>query len=125
MEYMLGHALDIGLLAMLILFQPEIRRALEQFGQTKLGIKIIGIGTPSNDAKQKWNIAIEAICDSCVELSASCTGALIVIERQTKLGEQIESGTILKHFSVFHVCSPLSELRLWLLKSDLFPLILQ
>lgn len=95
MEYMLGHALDIGLLAMLILFQPEIRRALEQFGQTKLGIKIIGIGTPSNDAKQKWNIAIEAICDSCVELSASCTGALIVIERQTKLGEQIESGTIL------------------------------
>ena len=55
----------------------------------------MGIGTPSNDAKQKWNIAIETICDSCVELSASCTGALIVIERQTKLGEQIESGTIL------------------------------
>lgn len=95
MEYILGHALDIGLLAMLILFQPEIRRALEQFGQTKLGIKIMGIGTPSSDAKQKWNIAIETICDSCVELSASCTGALIVIERQTKLGEQIESGTIL------------------------------
>lgn len=94
-EYILGHALDIGLLAMLILFQPELRRALEQFGQTKLGIKIMGIGSPSNDVKQRWNEAIEAICDSCVELSASCTGALIVIERQTKLGEQIESGTIM------------------------------
>lgn len=95
MEYILGHALDIGLLAMLILFQPEIRRALEQFGQTKIGIKLIGIGTPSNDVKQRWNTAIEAICDSCVELSASCTGALIVIERKTRLGEQIETGTIM------------------------------
>lgn len=95
MEYILHQALDVGLLAMLILFQPELRRALEQFGQNKLGIKLIGIGTPSNDIKQRWSETIEIICDSCVELSASCTGALIVIERQTKLGEQIESGTIM------------------------------
>lgn len=94
-EYILSHALSIGLFAMLILFQPELRRALEQFGQTKFGIKLIGIGTPSNDLKQRWNIAIEAICDSCVELSASCTGALIVIERKTRLGEQIETGTLM------------------------------
>ncbi|MDE7365484.1 MAG: diadenylate cyclase CdaA [Ruminococcus sp.] len=93
-RYMLSHALDIGLVAMIVLFQPELRRALEQFGQTAIGIKI-GIGTPSNDVKQQWNKAIDVICDSCVELSASCTGALIVIERQTKLGEQIESGTIM------------------------------
>lgn len=95
MEYILGNALDVGLLAMLILFQPEIRRALEQFGQTQFGIKMIGIGTPSGDAKSRWNTAIEAICDSCVELSASCTGALIVIERKTRLGEQIETGTLM------------------------------
>ena len=95
MEYILGNALDVGLLAMLILFQPEIRRALEQFGQTQFGIKMIGIGTPSGDAKSRWNTAIEAICDSCVELSASCTGALIVIERKTRLGEQIETGTFM------------------------------
>lgn len=94
MEYILGHALDIGLLAMLILFQPEIRRALEQFGTTKFGIKLIGIG-PSDDEKTRWNAAIESICDSCVELSASCTGALIVIERETRLGEQIETGTMM------------------------------
>ncbi|MDE6775679.1 MAG: diadenylate cyclase CdaA [Ruminococcus sp.] len=95
MNYILGKALDIGLLAMLILFQPEIRRALEQFGTTQFGIKFIGIGTPSNDLKQRWNTAIEAICDTCVELSASCTGALIVIERKTRLGEQIETGTLM------------------------------
>ncbi len=95
MEYILGNALDVGLLAMLILFQPEIRRALEQFGQTKFGMNLIGIGMPSNDIKQRWSNAIEAICDSCVELSASCTGALIVIERKTRLGEQIETGTLM------------------------------
>lgn len=95
MEYILGHALDVGLLAMLILFQPEIRRALEQFGQTKFGTKLMGIVTPTSDLKNRWNIAIEAICDSCVEFSASCTGALIVIERKTRLGEQIETGTIM------------------------------
>ncbi|MGN1036414.1 MAG: diadenylate cyclase, partial [Ruminococcus sp.] len=44
---------------------------------------------------EKWSNAIQSICDSCVELSATCTGALIVVERQTRLGEQIETGTIL------------------------------
>ena len=42
-----------------------------------------------------WEHAIDAICDSCVELSATLTGALIVVERQVRLGEQIETGTIL------------------------------
>lgn len=95
MTYILSHAFDVGLLAMLILFQPEIRRALEHFGQTNIGIKLIGIGSYSNDVKHRWNTAIDAICDSCIELSASCTGALIVIERKTRLGEQIETGTIM------------------------------
>lgn len=95
MEYILGHALDIGLLAMLILFQPELRRALEKFGRTRIGVNLLGISTVSGNMRQKWNNAIDAICDSCVELSASCTGALIVVERQTRLGEQIETGTIL------------------------------
>ena len=95
MKYILGHALDIGLIAMIILFQPELRRALEKFGRTKFGVTLLGIGSLSGDVKQKWETAIDAICDSCVELSASCTGALIVCERQTRLGEQIETGTIL------------------------------
>jgi diadenylate cyclase len=95
MKYILGHALDIGLIAMIILFQPELRRALEKFGRTKFGIQLLGLGTVTGDVRQRWDNAIEAICDSCVELSASCTGALIVCERQTRLGEQIETGTIL------------------------------
>lgn len=94
-NFILRHALDIGLIAMIILFQPELRRALEKFGRTKFGVKLLGIGAVSDEVKSKWNVAIEAICDACVELSASCTGALIVCERQVRLGEQIETGTVL------------------------------
>ncbi|MBR0142074.1 MAG: diadenylate cyclase CdaA [Ruminococcus sp.] len=95
MSYILEKVLDIGVLAMIILFQPELRRVLEKFGRTQLGVHFLGLGANSDEIVQKWNTAIESICDSCVELSASCTGALIVVERQVKLGEQIETGTIL------------------------------
>ena len=93
--YILKQTLNIGVLAIIILFQAELRRALEKAGRTKFGIKLFGLGQSSDELQQKWNPAIEAICDSCVELSATCTGALIVVERQVRLGEQIETGTIL------------------------------
>ncbi|MDE6091757.1 MAG: diadenylate cyclase CdaA [Ruminococcus sp.] len=95
MEYLLKQTLDIGLIAMIILFQPELRRALEKFGRTKFGIRTFGFGQGSDTIVKKWENAIDAICDSCVELSATCTGALIVVERQVRLGEQIETGTIM------------------------------
>ncbi|MBQ6251176.1 diadenylate cyclase CdaA [Ruminococcus sp.] len=94
-SYLLQNALSMGVLAMIILFQPELRRALEKAGRSKFGIRLFGLGQNSDELKQKWVPAIDAICDSCVELSASCTGALIVVERQVRLGEQIETGTIL------------------------------
>ena len=94
-SYLLQNALSMGVLAMIVLFQPELRRALEKAGRSKFGIRLFGLGQNSDELKQKWVPAIDAICDSCVELSATCTGALIVVERQVRLGEQIETGTIL------------------------------
>lgn len=93
--YLLEATFDIGILAILIIFQPEIRRAVEKLGHTKFGLKSLGFGGSSDELTAKWETAIDAICDSCVELSATCTGALIVIEQQTKLGEQIENGTVI------------------------------
>ncbi|MBP3310465.1 MAG: diadenylate cyclase CdaA [Ruminococcus sp.] len=93
--YILKQTLDIGLIAMIILFQPELRRALEKAGRTKFGVRFFNFGQSVDELKVKWTPAIEAICDSCVELSATCTGALIVVERDVRLGEQIETGTIL------------------------------
>ena len=94
-SYLLQKTLSMGVLAIIILFQPELRRALEKAGRTKFGIRLFGLGQDNDEMKQRWNPAIEAICDSCVELSATFTGALIVVERQVRLGEQIETGTIL------------------------------
>lgn len=93
-SYIIKSTLDVGLLALLIMFQPEIRRALEKAGRTKVGINFLSFDENS-DETSRWNTAIEAICDACVDLSATKTGALIVIERQTKLGEQVENGTVL------------------------------
>ncbi len=98
MAYIMKSVFNIGLLALIILFQPELRRAIEKMGRSKLTKMpfISSIGSESNDtAASKWNDAIEAICDACEDLSATTTGALIVIERESKLGEQIDTGTIL------------------------------
>lgn len=92
--YLLTKAFDIGLLALVIMFQPELRRALEKAGHGRWGLNL-GLNRSSTESAAMWNNAIDAICDSCVELSATYTGALIVVERQTKLGEQIDNGTIL------------------------------
>lgn len=93
--YILNQALDIGLIAMIILFQPELRRVLEKAGRTRFGVRFFNIGQSPDEVQKTWGSAIESICDSCVELSASFTGALIVVERQVRLGEQIETGTVL------------------------------
>lgn len=98
MAYIMKNLFSIGLLAIVILFQPELRRTIEKMGRSKITkIPVISsIGSDSNDAvSAKWNTAIEAVCDACEDLSATTTGALIVIERESKLGEQIDTGTIL------------------------------
>lgn len=88
----IGELLSVGLLAVLILFQPELRRALEKFG---LNVKhILHLPTMTEDTRENWLNAIPIICDAAQELSKTTTGALIVIERGTKLGEQIDNGTI-------------------------------
>lgn len=93
--YVTKTVLDVGLLAIIIMFQPEIRRALEKAGRTKFDISLFTISDKSDELIKSWKKTIEAICECCEELSKTKTGALIVIERQTRLGEQIESGTML------------------------------
>lgn len=83
--------LSVGLLAIIILFQPELRRALEKFGRNAFRVNLFS----EDRAEANWNYAIPIICESVTALSETNTGALIVIERSTKLGEQLSSGTIL------------------------------
>lgn len=98
MAYLLKNVFDIGLLALVVLFQPELRRFLEKMGHSKVSKLPVfsSLTLESSDiVSQKWGTAIEAICDACEDLSATTTGALIVIEQETKLGEQIDTGTVI------------------------------
>lgn len=94
MEFLLSSLLSNGFIAILIMFQPEMRRALEKVGRTSVS-NISFLSDHSKEYTVKWRRAIDEICIACEELSATTTGALIVIEGKTKLGEQIDTGTIM------------------------------
>lgn len=92
LEYILENFYQIGLIAVLIVFQPELRAALEKVGGTSFsGLK--NITTESRELSALSN-EIEVICGAVSDLSRDKVGALIVIERTTKLGEYIKSGII-------------------------------
>lgn len=86
---------NIGLLAIIVMFQPELRRILERVGRTKMSKRIPFLDAASDEENKKNTLVINSIVKACENLSRSMTGALIVIERQTKLGEQIETGTLI------------------------------
>ena len=86
---------QFSVLAVLIVFQPELRRVLEKVGRANI-LGLSGILAPETDEDTAhWSKAIDAVCEAAANLSATKTGALIILERKTKLGEQIATGTIL------------------------------
>ncbi|MCH5200082.1 MAG: diadenylate cyclase CdaA [Oscillospiraceae bacterium] len=86
---------NIGILAIIVMFQPELRRILERVGRTRMAKRIPFLEGNVGAEDAKTVNAINSITDACEHLSRTMTGALIVIERQTKLGEQIDTGTII------------------------------
>lgn len=101
-EYLLRAVFDNGLLVLVVIFQPEIRRALEQAGHSRNGIfRILGglgsLGTVDSTAMiDQWERAINATADAIDTLQKQKMGALIVLERTTRLGEIVRSGTLLE-----------------------------
>ena len=76
-------------IALVVLFQPELRRGLEQIGRSRFK-NFFSFEDESYTIKVKSNI--EEIIKAVVEMSRTFTGALIVIERETKIGDIINSG---------------------------------
>ncbi|MBQ7990908.1 MAG: diadenylate cyclase CdaA [Oscillospiraceae bacterium] len=91
--YLLGKIFNIGVLALIVLFQPELRRSIEKVGYFGWGM-LSKLGGENGDVGA-WTRAIDVISETCENLSATTTGALIVIERETKLGELVETGVVL------------------------------
>lgn len=89
LNWILRNAMTVGILAVVILFQPELRRGLERMGRTGLlADRFMG------NKSQAKNV-VDAFVDAVNVFSSSRTGALIVIEREVSLGDIAENGTIL------------------------------
>ncbi len=91
--FLLTNLFQVGIIALIILFQPELRSALEKVGAEPFsGLRKIGENKSGPDPKTL--AAINEITQAVCDMSLDKTGALIVIERTTKLGDIIKSGTI-------------------------------
>ena len=89
-SYLLQQLLVWGVVALVVIFQPEIRRFLEQMGRTSLG----KVFTPE-EARNELDSAITQTVDAYMSLSKSKTGALMVFERKNMLDDAIKTGTAL------------------------------
>lgn len=92
-NWILNNAMTVGTLAILIVFQPELRRGLEYIGRSSLWAKSLVEIRGENLSK-----VVEEIVDAVASLSRQKIGALIVIERQTGLNEVADTGTEINGF---------------------------
>ena len=86
-SYVLRKAAELGLIALVILFQPELRRLLERMGSS--------FSASRSQSGTEMDSAIAHTVLACTEMSASKTGALIIFERNVKLNEIMSTGTII------------------------------
>ncbi len=90
-SWLLTQIISMGLLFIVILFQPEFRRGLEQIGRSRMMRRLIGLPSKKNPERVEENVA--EIVRAMSNMSRKRIGALIVVERHTGLGDVIESGT--------------------------------
>jgi len=112
-SYIFQNVLQIGLLAIIVVFQPELRRALEQMGR---GSSFLFPRRSAAERISMWHGVIVAICDSVHHMSETKTGALIVIARETGLNEIVGTGATINATvtsdlieTIFYEGSPLHD----------------
>jgi uncharacterized protein (TIGR00159 family) len=116
-SFLFNNTISILAIAVLIIFQPELRKTLEKLGRNRL-VKYISPKERENAVDPGKRQLIESIVSACESMSKTRTGALIIIERDTRLGElqsqenavQIDAGvstTLLKQ--IFYTGSPLHD----------------
>ncbi len=86
-NYILSNTMQVGVFALLVVFQPELRRVLEKMGTTTFG-KIFSQEYEAENITPK-------ICEAVEYMAERKIGALIIMERNTKLGDIMTSGTVL------------------------------
>src|SRR5665648_778527 len=94
MSWILNGTLTLGVIALVIVFQPELRRGLEYVGRSKI------VKSPFGQFnKEKAKLIVSSFTKAIDEFSKTKTGALIVVERETALNDVAETGTKLLYTS--------------------------
>ena len=89
--FLLNKVLETGILVLVILFQPEIRRFLERVGSSRFGL----VFASNKKSSQEMDNAISQTTEAYVDMSRDKVGALMVFERQNLLDDVIKTGTAL------------------------------
>lgn len=85
-NYIIKNTLTVGLIAVIVIFQPELRKALEHLGRSKILTRKIF------DSDEEIQKVVDEIVIAAVNLSESKTGALMIIEQETGLNDYLQSG---------------------------------
>ena len=91
-QFVFENFYQVGIIAIIIVFQPELRAALEKMGGAAPLTGRKGLGGGENRDMVALTHAVDNLCEAVCDLSLDKTGALIVLERSTKLGEYIKPG---------------------------------
>ncbi|MCQ2283563.1 MAG: diadenylate cyclase CdaA [Bacteroidales bacterium] len=112
---LLGEVISVGILAIIILFQPEIRKFLLFIGDGRF-LHFFSDKLGKKEASDAYTVEVEAVRESCHAMSASKTGALIIFARQTPLDEFLSTGEKLDAYpsaelleNIFFKNSPLHD----------------
>lgn len=87
-----GKTISVGIIAIVIIFQPELRRALEQLGRKKILFGLFRFSDGKDKGERFSSKTAEEIVKACYDMGAAYTGALIVIEQDMVLEEYEKTG---------------------------------
>ena len=96
MIFLVNRGIDIAIMAVLVIFQPELRRVLEQLGEKQFFFSLLPIMDNSRNVSERFSDkTVNEIVKASVEMGRAKTGALIVIEQNTRLEEYERTGIVL------------------------------
>ncbi len=90
LSWILTNVMQVGLLALVIIFQPELRKVLERLGRSRF---------PKIFKHRVSEMAMDGVIlqtvEACIDLPLTKTGALIIFERDTALNDEVKSGSVI------------------------------
>ena len=93
--FIVNRGIDIAITAAIVIFQPELRRALEQIGEKQIVSSLIPIDTGRDVTERFSDKTVNEIAKAASEMGKAKTGALIVIEQNVRLDEYERTGITL------------------------------